>query len=52
MNYAAIKEACELHTGARRTEPHRDRRLSTAEAVDGQKGERGKQQLIVFIFFL
>jgi hypothetical protein len=41
---AATKEACELHTGAQRTEPHRDRKLSAAEAVDGQKGERGKQQ--------
>ena len=31
---AAIKEPCELHTGALRTEPHRDRKLSAAEAVE------------------
>jgi hypothetical protein len=31
---AAIKEVCELHTGAPRTEPHRDRKLSAAEAVE------------------
>jgi hypothetical protein len=33
---AAIGKACELHTGALRTEPHRDRRLSAAEAVDAK----------------
>ena len=27
---AAIGEACELHTGALRTEPHRDRKLSAS----------------------
>ncbi len=31
---AAIGEACELHTGAMRSEPHRDRKLSAAEAVN------------------
>ena len=31
---AALWEACELHTGAPRTEPHRDRKLSAAEAVE------------------
>jgi hypothetical protein len=31
---AATEEACELHTGALRTEPHRDRKLSAAEAVE------------------
>jgi len=31
---AAIEEACELHTGALRTEPHRDRKLFAAEAVE------------------
>ena len=31
---AAIGEACELHTGALRTEPHRDRKFSAAEAVE------------------
>src|SRR5207302_3058486 len=30
---AASEEACELHTGALRTEPHRDRKIS-AEAVE------------------
>jgi len=31
---AATEEACELHTGAPRTEPHRDRKLSAAGAVE------------------
>jgi hypothetical protein len=31
---AAIGGACELPTGALRTEPHRDRKLSAAEAVE------------------
>ena len=31
---AAIGEVCELHTGAPRTEPHRDRKLSAADAVE------------------
>jgi hypothetical protein len=31
---AAIGEACELNTGALRTAPHRDRKLSAAEAVE------------------
>ncbi len=31
---AATGEACELHTGTLRTEPHRDRKLSAAEAVE------------------
>jgi hypothetical protein len=33
---AAPEEACELHTGALRTEPHRDRKLSAAEAVENE----------------
>jgi hypothetical protein len=37
---AAIGEPCELHTGALRTEPHRDRKLSAAEAVE--KNSRGR----------
>jgi uncharacterized membrane protein YqgA involved in biofilm formation len=37
---AAIGEVCELHSGAPRTEPHRDRKLSAAEAVE----ERTKKQ--------
>jgi hypothetical protein len=35
---AATEEACQLHTGALRTEPHRDRRLSAAEAVETNSG--------------
>jgi hypothetical protein len=31
---AAIGEVCELHTGAPRTEPHRDRKLSATEAAE------------------
>jgi hypothetical protein len=31
---AAIGEVCELHTGTPRTEPHRDRKLSAADAVE------------------
>jgi len=37
---AAIKEACELYSGALRAEPHRDRKLSAAEAVEAQPGKR------------
>jgi hypothetical protein len=37
---AAIGEACELHTGAARTEPHRDRKLSAAEAVETKAAKR------------
>jgi 4-hydroxy-3-methylbut-2-en-1-yl diphosphate synthase IspG/GcpE len=33
---AATKEVCELHSGAPRTEPHRDRKLSAAEAVEAR----------------
>jgi hypothetical protein len=36
---AAIGEVCELHTGAPRSEPHRDRKLSAAETVE----EAGKR---------
>jgi len=35
---AAIKEACELHRGALRTEPRRDRKLSAADAMDTKAG--------------
>ena len=31
---AAIGEACELHTGQLRTEPHRDRKFIAADAVE------------------
>jgi hypothetical protein len=37
---AAIGEVCELHTGAPRTEPHRDRKLSAAEAVETRLRKR------------
>ena len=37
---AAAGEVCELHTGAPRTEPHRDRKLSAAEAVETKAGNR------------
>ena len=37
---AAIGEVCELHTGAPRTEPHRDRKLSAVEAVETKAGKR------------
>jgi uncharacterized CHY-type Zn-finger protein len=30
---AAIQEPCELHSGGLRFEPHRDRKLSAAEAL-------------------
>jgi hypothetical protein len=34
---AAIGEVCELHTGAPRTEAHRDRKLSAADATEMKK---------------
>ena len=37
---AAIEEACELHTGALRNEPHRDRKLSAVEAVETKSSKR------------
>jgi hypothetical protein len=37
---AATEEACELQTGALRTEPHRDRKLSAAEAVETKPSKR------------
>jgi hypothetical protein len=36
---AAIGEVCELNTGAPRTEAHRDRKLSAAEAVEKETGK-------------
>jgi hypothetical protein len=39
---AALEEGCVLHTGARRTEPHRDRKLSAAEAVETKSSKRLK----------
>jgi len=37
---AAIEEPCELHTGALRSEPHRDRRLSAADALETKSHKR------------
>ena len=37
---ATTEEPCELHTGAPRTEPHRDRKLSAAEAVEARARKR------------
>lgn len=36
---AAIGEVCELNTGAPRTEPHRERKLSAADVVEQQTGD-------------
>ena len=37
---AAIEEACELNTGTRRNEPHRDRKLSAAEAMERSQSKQ------------
>jgi hypothetical protein len=37
---AATGEGCELQTGALRTEPHRDRKISAAEAVETKSNKR------------
>jgi hypothetical protein len=37
---AAMKEVCELNTGAPRTEAHRDRKLNAAEAVEAKRAKR------------
>jgi hypothetical protein len=37
---AAAKEPCKLQTGALRTEPHRDRKLSAVEAIEKRPGKR------------
>ena len=37
---AAIGEACELHPGPPRTEPHRDRKLSAVEAAETKPPKR------------
>jgi len=37
---AATEKPCELQTGAMRTEPHRNRKLSAAEAVERKLGKR------------
>jgi hypothetical protein len=39
---AAIGKACELHTGAPRNKPHRERRLSAAEAVETKPAKDGR----------
>jgi hypothetical protein len=47
---AAIEKPCELHTGALRTAPHRDRKLSAAETVEtkpaNDNGRRGHGTLL------
>jgi hypothetical protein len=37
---AATNEVCELHTGAPRTESHRDRKLTAAEDIETKVGKR------------
>jgi hypothetical protein len=37
---AATEKACELHTGALRNEPHRDRKLCAAEAAETKSTKR------------
>jgi hypothetical protein len=37
---AATGEPCELHSGALRFEPHRDRKLSAADALVGSKDKQ------------
>ena len=41
---AAVGETCELHTGDPRTEPHRDRKLSAAEALGKEKEQEQEQK--------
>ena len=41
---AAIGKACALLTGALRTEPHRDRKLSAAEAVEPSQSKRPQKR--------
>jgi len=36
---AGCGEGCELHTGALRTEPHRDRKLAAADVVESAAGD-------------
>jgi len=37
---AAIHEPCELHSGALRYEPHRDRKLAAADAVEAKSRKK------------
>ena len=37
---AATGELCELHSGAPRFEPHRDRKLSAADALEAKRIKR------------
>jgi hypothetical protein len=41
---AAVGEVCELHSGAARTEPHRDRKFSAAEAIETVNAKALKPQ--------
>jgi hypothetical protein len=46
---AATAEPCELHSGALRREPHRDRRLSAAEAVKRSPSKQHGQSATPFL---
>jgi len=37
---AATGEPCELHSGALRLEPHRERKLSAADALEAKRNKR------------
>jgi hypothetical protein len=37
---AATGEVCELHSGAPRTEAHRDRKLTAADAIEAKLGKK------------
>ena len=37
---AAIGEPCELHNGALRSEPHRDRKFAAADAVEAKSAKK------------
>jgi len=37
---AAINERCELHSGALRTEQHRDRKLAATQAIEKKSSKR------------
>jgi hypothetical protein len=40
---AATEKPCELRTGALRTEPHRSRKLSAAEAIETKRSKRSSR---------
>jgi len=47
---AAIREVCELHSGAPRNEPHRDRKLTAADAIEAKLSERERLPKPLFSF--